>query len=125
SIKAIINRCGTQTCSMTILFRAFEIPANLIIVAVVSGFYLLLHLFRWLRWKFSAIKALNWPATEAVVESSYELDVSSRRTERWITALQYSYKVNSQYYSGTYFLPESLGSAAVAASAAHAWLHKN
>src|SRR5437667_4836976 len=111
--------------SMAILFRTFEIPANRIIVAVVSGFYLLLHLFRWLRWKLSAIKALSWPVAEAVVESSYELDVSSRRTERWVTALQYSYKVNGQYYAGTYFLPESLGSAEVAASSAHAWLHKN
>lgn len=105
-------------------WRVSDIPVKFMILGAVLGFYLLIYLFRWLKQRIAIIRALSWPSAEAVVENTYDLDLSTQKTERWATALQYSFQVNGQYFAGTYFLPDALASAETSAQLGKDWLHR-
>jgi hypothetical protein len=126
----------------TVLRILFAVPAAIV--------YFLVHVGRRLRrWHYCGV-AQSWPATEARVTSSFQIDenevsfstngwdlFSSDRTwdhddryeeadynARWAVALQYSYQAEGESYAGTYFLPETYKDGDLADDAASTWINK-
>src|SRR5690348_9460337 len=109
-----------------------HIPVQLILLLPAFIFSVSLYLTRWFRRQRTEQKAQSWPAVEAVVHNSFELNESSRNVtgagvpeeyvHRWITAIEYSYQVNGEFYAGTYFLPSSSTDSAIASEQGKAWL---
>ena len=109
-----------------------QFPATLIFLILAFLFFGLLFLTRWSRRRRTEQKARSWPAIEAVVHNSFELNESSRNVadeghlaeyeHRWITAIEYSYQVNGEFYAGTYFLPSSYTDSGIASAEGKAWL---
>lgn len=105
--------------------------------------YLVVHLGRRAaRWYLSA-RAQSWPATDASVTNTYEIDENESALSRngwdgwnddyfesnvyhprYAIAIQYSYEVDGELYSGTYFLPDTHVSGSRASEAEHAWKDK-
>lgn len=109
-----------------------DIAVRLILSLWALMFSVSLYLSRWLRSERTWRKARNWPAVEAVVHNSFELNESSRNIadegereeyeHRWITAIEYSYQVNGEFYAGTYFLPSFYTDSGIASAEGKAWL---
>jgi hypothetical protein len=110
----------------------FMIPA-----AVV---YFLVYLYRRMRSWHVAGRALNWPAADATVHGSYQLDENEvsfsingwgeeglegkNYHARWAVAIEYGYQAEGEFYSGTYFLPGTHSDGALAFQAEKAWAGK-
>lgn len=110
----------------------FMIPA--------AAFYFLVYLVRRARSWYVAGRALSWPAADATIYGTYELDenevsfsVNSWGEEeletrnyhaRWAVALQYGYEAAGEFHCGTYFLPATYSDGDRASQAEHAWAGK-
>jgi hypothetical protein len=108
---------------------AFLVPAAL-------G-HLVMYTARWTgRW-YVANRAEEWPAADALVTGSYEIDENqgilsrngwevdddddSEYHARFAVALQYSYRVSGEVHTGTYFLPDTYTEGDLAGEAERAW----
>jgi uncharacterized protein DUF3592 len=105
--------------------------------------YFFVHMARRIqRWHYSAA-ARDWLTVEATVVSSFQVDENqvvfstnswgtedlnyddaNRYSARWAVAIEYSYQIENERYSGTYFLPQTYSEGDVAADAANAWTGK-
>jgi len=109
---------------------AFLIPAAIVHLVL----YLARRTTRW----FVASRAEEWPAADAVVSGSYQLDENqgilstngweldddyddSEYHPRFAVALEYSYRADGQTHAGTYFLPGTYTEGDLATEAAEAW----
>jgi len=106
----------------------------------VAVFYFLVYLGRRIQRWYVAGRAPNWPAADAIVHGSYELDeneVSFSRNgwgeeefetknyyARWAVAIQYGYEAAGEFYSGTYFLPSTYSDGDLAFHAKEVWVGK-
>src|SRR5215471_4586785 len=129
------RRYGDDGGGLRIVARVmFAIPA-----AVV---YFMVHIARRImRWHYSGV-AQSWPAAEAKVTSSFQIDENQvafstnswfdesigsaygKYRARWAVALQYSYEAEGESYAGTYFLPKTYKDGDLADDAADAWIDK-
>jgi len=117
-----------------------RIGVRVIYMIPAAVFYFLVYLGRRVRRWYIEGRAHSWPAAEAQVFSSYELDeneVSFSRNgwgeeglesknyhARWAVALQYSYEAAGEIHSGIYFLPGTYSDGALASQAEEAWAGK-
>jgi hypothetical protein len=118
----------------------FDLPVVLFVLAPLLAVSLSVYLYRWRRRWSVASRAQNWPRADGIVNSSYDLDENATalspqnwRSEedddrdyepRWSTAIQYTYHVSGEIYSGTYFLPATSSDGHIAAESGRAWLGK-
>jgi hypothetical protein len=126
---------------MYTLRRARPLAAMVRIIYLVPAalVHLVVYVGRWLgRW-YVTNRAENWPATDARVTGSYELDenqsiLSPNGWEiddddddeyeyhpRFAVAIQYSYRVDGEVRVGTYFLPETYTEGDLASEAERSW----
>jgi hypothetical protein len=118
----------------------FEIPGVLIALVPAATIALSVYGWRWRQRRSLFFRAQSWPAADAIVNSSYELDENSgvlspntftadyddvKYIPLWCTAIQYSYRVNGDLYAGTYFLPTTTDDGHIAAEAGRAWVGRN
>jgi hypothetical protein len=118
----------------------FELPGVLIALVPAATIALSVYAWRWRQRRSLFSRAQSWPAADAIVNSSYELDENSGVLSRntftadydnveyiplWSTAIQYSYHVNGEVYAGTYFLPTTSDDGHIAAEAGRAWVGRN
>ncbi|MBZ5507372.1 MAG: DUF3592 domain-containing protein [Acidobacteriia bacterium] len=117
-----------------------RVVVRFIYMIPAAVFYFLVYLGRRIRRWYVAGRALNWPAADATVRGSYELDENEvpfsrngwgeEETEgnkyypRWAVALQYGYEAAGEFYSGTYFLPATYSDGDLAFQAKKAWAGK-
>ena len=110
-----------------------ELPLGWIFFLYAPAFLFWTSLFltRWYRRQRLQQRARNWPAVEAIVHKSFELNESSRNTadgsktelvHTWATAIQYSYQVDGEFYAGTYFLPNTYRDSCIATERGKAWI---
>lgn len=112
---------------------------RLIYMVPVAIVYLLVYMFRRLRRWHIGGRAESWPAADAAVSGSYEIDENQSALSRngwgdehsdaeyysrWSVAIQYSYQANGELYSGTYFLPQTYSDGDLASEAERAWVGK-
>jgi hypothetical protein len=118
---------------------ALAMMARIVLIVPLAVLYFLLYLYRRLgRWHVSS-SAQSWPAADAVVNGSYELDENQSLLSvngwsidaddddeeykpRLIVALQYTYQAEGELYSGTYFLPGTYSDGNLSSEDAHAWI---
>jgi Protein of unknown function (DUF3592) len=119
-----------------------EGPGIAIIVRIVymipaAVAYLLVNIARrFHRWYITG-PAQSWPAAEASVNSSYQIDENQtafslnawdpddnddKYHARWAVALEYTYHAQAEIYSGVYFLPRTYTEGDQASEAAQAWI---
>lgn len=108
-----------------------DIVVRLILSLCALMFSAALFVTRWLHRAAREHQAQHWPSVTAVVHNSFELNDRSTNVAQddparyvfwWITALEYSYQVNGEFYAGTYFLPSSYTDSSVASAEGKAWL---
>lgn len=112
----------------------YSVPVTWLLAIPVVMFSVGLYLIRWMRRQHTEAKAQSWPAVEAVVNNSFELNERSRNVESaqdsaeyvhiWAVAIQYAYQVNGEFYAGTYFLPHTYEDSGIATEAGRAWIGK-
>ena len=111
-----------------------EFPITLIFLIPAFIFSVVLFVSRWIRREHSQYRARSWPRAEAIVNSSFELNESSKNVAPedspaeyvhiWATAIQYSYQVNGEFFAGTYFLPWTYEDSGLATEFGKAWIGK-
>lgn len=117
-----------------ILAADVYIPFVLILAAPSFAFLMLRYLARRSRSDHMRRNAVSWPSAQAVVNSSFEMNTRSENiadkgndpeyVHYWVTAIQYAYKVNGEFYAGTYFLPRIYKDSGVATDAGRFWIDK-
>ena len=118
----------------------FEFGGALIALVPAAIIVMSVYAWRWRQRRSLFSRAQSWPAADATVNSSYELDENAGVLSRnaftadyenvnyvalWSTAIQYSYHVNGDVYAGTYFLPTTSDDGHIAAEAGRAWVGRN
>lgn len=117
--------------------RALGNIVRLLSLPFLGVVYLAVHVSRRIRrWRLYS-RAESWPSADATVNSSYELDENETAFSvngweedleprdykaRWSVALDYTYRVESELFSGTYFLPGTYEEGDVASAAGKAWV---
>lgn len=114
------------------LLTEFHFPTVLIYLVPAFIFSVTLYLSRWLRREHTEIRARSWPAAQAKVHNSFELNERSKKVgneysseeyiDIWAPAIQYSYQVNGEFYAGTYFLPQVYKDSGKATVAGRVWI---
>ncbi|HEY6250520.1 MAG TPA: hypothetical protein VI685_11215 [Candidatus Angelobacter sp.] len=112
----------------------FQVPIVWLLALPGVIFSVGLYLTRWMRRQRTAAKAQSWPAAQAVVNNSFELNESTRNVAPegavaeyvhiWAVAIQYAYQVNGEFYAGTYFLPNTYKDSGVATEMGRAWISR-
>ncbi len=112
---------------------------RLIYMVPAAIFYLLVYMFRRLKRWYIGGQAESWPAADAAVSGSYEIDENQSALSRngwgdehsdaeyhprWSVAIQYCYQAEGESYSGTYFLPQTYSDGDRASEAERAWVGK-
>jgi|SRR5215831_11866713 len=113
--------------------------ARVLFIIFAAPVYFLVHVARRLgRWH-NLGRAESWPAADATVTSSYELDENQVAfssngwdsageeddyTPSWAVVLEYSYQAEGESYSGSYFLPYTYCDGETASEAERAWADK-
>jgi len=117
----------------------FAIFARIVYMVPAAVVYLVVNIARRVhRWYITG-PAQSWPAAEATVNSSYQLDENQtsfsinawdpddngdKYHARWAVALEYTYHAESEIYSGVYFLPRTYTEGDQASDAAQAWIRR-
>lgn len=117
----------------------FEFAA--VLIAIVPAAIIIAIVYTW-RWRYRRNlrdRAQSWPAADATVITSYELDENAGVFSRnvfsggdenatyyplWATAIRYAYYVDNDAYSGTYFLPGATDDGHIAAAVGRTWVGK-
>jgi len=112
------------------LMSHIHVPLDWVLAAPGVIFYLLRFLTRWFIREHLQRLARSWPTAGAVVQNSFELAEADRGrwgkpVAVWAVAIQYAYKVNGEFYSGTYFLPRTYLDAGLATEAGRAWVGRH
>jgi hypothetical protein len=123
-----------------------EFPLDFLIAVLLAlGFCALVYAARWFRRRSMKSKAQDWTRVDATVHNSYEIDenasASSASTwmqldnldnenkdeyvSRWAVAIEYTYQVAGEIYSGRYFLPVTYTDGHLASEAGRAWVGKS
>jgi hypothetical protein len=128
----------------------FRTIARILFMIPSAIVYFLVHIARRIKRWYYCGAAQSWPAADAKVTSSFQIDendvswstngwdlFSSDRTwdhddsveeedynACWAVALQYSYHADGESYAGTYFLPATFKDGDLADDAATAWIDK-
>src|SRR5579859_3933549 len=132
---------GVEHLFQIVARNVVRISLRIVFMIPAAIFYFLVYLCRRVRRWYVAGRAQDWPAADATVHGSYELDeneVSFSRNgwgeeglegknyyARWAVAIQYDYQAAGEYYSGTYFLPATYSDGDRAFEAERAWLGKS
>jgi hypothetical protein len=114
----------------------FAWMARLVYMVPAAVVYLVVYIARLIRRWYTAVRAESWPAVDAAVNSSYELDENQSVLSlngwgdeedddeyypRWTIAIQYSYQADGEFYAGTFFLPKTYSDGDLASAEERAW----
>jgi uncharacterized protein DUF3592 len=115
------------------------IMVRLVYMVPAAIVYLLVYMARRIRRWYIGGRAESWPAADAAVSGSYEIDENQSALSRngwgdersdgeyyprWSVAIQYSYQADGESYAGTYFLPQTYSDGVLASEAERAWVGK-
>jgi hypothetical protein len=116
--------------------------ARVLFVVPAAVAYFFVYIARRIRRWHICGAAQSWPTADAKVISSFQidenqvafstnswsdddpLDENDDYSARWAVAIQYTYQIGDEHYSGDYFLPETYTAGDLAADAANAWTDK-
>jgi hypothetical protein len=118
-----------------------KVYAKVVYMIPAAIFYFLVYLGRRMRRWYVEGRAQSWPAADARVFASYELDENEvsfsfkgwseegveieNYDPQWTVALQYSYEAVGEVYSGIYFLPDTYSDDGLASEAEKEWADKS